>query len=231
MNKKIYPLLLTSTLIISNASDASEHINERAHNEELIGVTSGIVLGAVVAGPVGAIIGAFTGVLIGKSVGDDSEIDAQDAKIAEKDSQIQMLSNETKQLVELKQGQAQQLTKLGMRLTLPFTTGSSELARHIKQQLDDLAYAMSMSPELTVELTGYADRRGDSTYNQALSEQRVAEVKSYLVAQGVDNRRLTLKAFGANAPLSETQNTENDFFDRRVNIQFISSEARPTINQ
>ena len=223
MDKKVIALLLISNITISTSSYAAEQVDERDHNEELIGVTSGMVLGAVVGGPVGAIIGAFTGALIGKSVGDDSEIGAQDVKIAEKDSQIQILNDETKKLSELKQVQEQQLTELGMRLTIQFKTGSSELALHIKRQLDDLAYAMSISPKLTLEMTGYADRRGNSTYNQALSEQRVAEVKSYLVAQGVEENRLRFKAFGDSVPLSKDQNFENDFFDRRVSIELISS--------
>ncbi|MBR9727748.1 OmpA family protein [Shewanella intestini] len=46
---------------------------------------------------------------------------------------------------------------------------------------------MNISPELTLDLTGYADRRGDSGYNQALSEQRLVEVKNYIESQGVRN--------------------------------------------
>lgn len=163
---------------------------EREHNEELVGLTSGIVLGAVVGGPVGVIIGAFTGALLGKSVGDDSEIDSQQVKLVEKDSQLIALNDDNQtlkviagqyeeaqqQLALLKLAQEQKLTELAMGLNIQFKTGSSELAPHIKLQLDDLAYAMSISPELRLDMTGYADRRGDSTYNQALSEQRVAEV-------------------------------------------------------
>lgn len=245
MNKKIIALLVMSSLTLSNATHAQEQLDEREHNEELVGLTSGIVLGAVVGGPVGAIIGAFTGALLGKSVGDDSEIDAQHVKIAEKQSQIAALSSDKQsllviagqydeaqqQLAELKLAQDQKLTELAMGLNIQFKTGSSELAPHIKRQLDDLAYAITISPELRLDMTGYADRRGDSTYNQALSEQRVAEVKSYLVSQGVDESRLSYKAFGASAPLTEDQSFENDFFDRRVNIKLISNGSALAANQ
>ncbi|ACA86407.1 sortase-associated OmpA-like protein PdsO [Shewanella woodyi] len=238
MNKKIIALLVMSSLTLSNATHAQEQLDEREHNEELVGLTSGIVLGAVVGGPVGAIIGAFTGALLGKSVGDDSEIDAQHAKIAALSSDKQSLlviadqyDEAQQQLAELKLAQDQKLTELAMGLNIQFKTGSSELAPHIKRQLDDLAYAITISPELRLDMTGYADRRGDSTYNQALSEQRVAEVKSYLVSQGVDESRLSYKAFGASAPLTEDQSFENDFFDRRVNIKLISNGSALAANQ
>ncbi|GGI73135.1 membrane protein [Shewanella hanedai] len=245
MNKKIIALLVMSSLTVSNASFATEQTDEREHNEELVGLTSGIVLGAVVGGPVGAIIGAFTGALLGKSVGDDSEIDSQQAKLVEKDSQLIALNDDNQslqviasqydeaqqQLAQLKLAQEQKLTELAMGLNIQFKTGSSELAPHIQRQLDDLAYAMSISPELNLDMTGYADRRGDSTYNQALSEQRVAEVKSYLVAQGVDENRLAFKAYGASAPLAKDQSFENDFFDRRVNIKLIPRESALAANQ
>ena len=245
MNKKIIALLVMSSLTVSHASFAAEQTDEREHNEELVGLTSGIVLGAVVGGPVGAIIGAFTGALLGKSVGDDSEIDSQQVKLVEKDSQLNALNDDNQtlkviagqydeaqqQLALLKLAQEQKLTELAMGLNIQFKTGSSELAPHIKLQLDDLAYAMSISPELSLDMTGYADRRGDSTYNQALSEQRVAEVNAYLLAQGIDEHRLAFKAYGASAPLAEDQSFENDFFDRRVNIKLISSESALAANQ
>ena len=80
---------------------------------------------------------------------------------------------------------------------------------------------MALSPELMLDLTGYADRRGDSSFNQALSEQRLIEVTSYLVSQGVSSERLHAQAFGASAPLHTEQSFENDFFDRRVTLKIM----------
>lgn len=70
-------------------------------------------------------------------------------------------------------------------MNVQFRTGTAEIEPHFARQLDDLAYAMSLSPELMLDLTGYADRRGNSDYNQTLSEQRVEAVKSYLVSQAL----------------------------------------------
>lgn len=244
MKKQIIAAMVVSSLTLSNVSYASDTSDERQHHEELIGLSSGIVLGAVVAGPVGAIIGAFTGTIIGKSVGDESELDAQQTLLAMQESKMNQLSDENlslmaisnrydsaqHELAQLKTAEQQKLAELSLGLNVQFKTGSSELVPHFKLQLDDVAYAMSLSPELRLDLTGYADRRGDSTYNQALSEQRVAEVKTYLVNQGVDESRLDFRAYGASAPMTEEQSFENDFFDRRVTVKLLSTESALTAN-
>lgn len=236
--------MLVSSLAVSNVSFAADTDGERQHHEELIGLSSGIVLGAVVAGPVGAIIGAFTGGIIGKSVADESELESQQAQLALQESRMNQLSDENRslmaisdqyeeaqiQLTQLRAAQQQKLTELSLGLNVQFKTGSSELVPHFKEQLDEVAYAMSLSPELRLDLTGYADRRGDSTYNQALSEQRVAEVKSYLVNKGVEEGRLDFRAYGASAPMTQEQSFENDFFDRRVTVKLVTTESALTAN-
>ncbi len=244
MKKQIIAVMVVSSLTLSNVSYASDTSEERQHHEELIGLSSGIVLGAVVAGPVGAIIGAFAGTILGKSVGDESELGSQQAQLAMQESKMTQLSADNQslmtisnqydsvqhELAQLKAADQQKLTELALGLNVQFKTGSSELEPHFKLQLDDVAYAMSLSPEIRLDLTGYADRRGDSTYNQALSEQRVAEVKTYLVNQGVKERRLDFKAYGASAPMIEEQSFENDFFDRRVTVKLLSTESALTVN-
>ncbi len=240
--------LFISTISVANAESnlnaepMTEQVTEREHTEELVGLTSGAVLGAVVGGPVGAIIGAFAGTLIGKTVGDDSEIQTQKEMLVQQQQSIEIQTSELtalhekqqslaevtdeyllvqSQLTDLREAQQQQLQELAIGLNVQFKTGSSTIEPHFEQQLDDVAYLMALSPELMLDLTGYADRRGDSTFNQALSEQRLIEVTSYLQSQGVSAERLHAKAFGASAPLHAQQSFENDFFDRRVTLKIM----------
>ncbi len=51
-------------------------------------------------------------------------------------------------------------------------------------------------PDAHLTLEGHADVRGSVPYNQALSERRVARVKSFLVENGVPEANLATKAFG-----------------------------------
>ena len=241
MKKQLISTLIIGALVFSTQATAEQsvEVESSSNNEELIGLTSGIVLGAVVGGPVGAIIGAFTGTLVGKSVGDDDALKSQQAMLDEKEQQLIALNQQNESLVELsdqyeqaqqqltnlKMAQEQKLTELALGLNIQFKTGSSTIEPHFQSQLNDIAYAMSLSPELTLDLTGYADRRGDGDYNQALSEQRVAEVKSYLIEQGVTEQRLHNQAFGDSSPLMAEQSFENDFFDRRVTLKLQNQDG------
>lgn len=238
MKKQLISALIISSVTFSQASFAGQEEQEttRTHNEELIGLSSGIVLGAVVAGPVGAIIGAFTGTMIGKSVGDESELKQNTTQLAMQQQEIDNLAAEKQllattqqqtkqQLLALQQAQSTRLAELTLGLNVQFKTGSSEIQPHFQAQLDEVAYLLNQSPALRLDLTGYADRRGDSTYNQALSEQRAAEVRSYLVDRGVQVSRLDTSAFGASSPLNQEQSFENDFFDRRVTLRLVTEET------
>jgi len=47
---------------------------------------------------------------------------------------------------------------------------------------------------------GYADRIGGSSYNQTLSEDRVAAVKAYLVSQGIQSSKVSTSGKGETQP-------------------------------
>ncbi|WP_413472151.1 sortase-associated OmpA-like protein PdsO [Shewanella baltica] len=223
---------------LDNDVDASgmamdgEYANEDEQPEALIGLGGGALVGALVGGPVGAIIGAFTGTLIGKSVSDTDTLHVQQRQINLQESQLSELSvkqqaaekraseyaKAQQELDELLSAQRQLLSELALGLNVQFRTGSSEVESHFLPQLDDVAEVMNLSPELNLELKGYADRRGDVSYNQALSEQRLLEVRGYLIKQGVAAERMTTQAFGALSPLQAEQDRESDVFDRRVTL-------------
>jgi outer membrane protein OmpA-like peptidoglycan-associated protein len=60
----------------------------------------------------------------------------------------------------------------------------------------DFKKYLEARPDAHLTLEGHADVRGSVPYNQALSERRVARVKSFLVEQGVPEADLDTKAFG-----------------------------------
>lgn len=253
MKKQLIAATVISAILLPHTARAIavEPQNEREHTEELVGLSSGILLGAVVAGPVGAIIGAFTGTMIGKTVADEAEIADKNQQLVKQEHELvetqqQLIAMDLQQqelvqvsekyyelqtnLAELQANQQQTLNELTIGMNVQFKTGSSQIEPLFKQQLDNVAYMMTLSPELTIDLTGYADRRGDDQYNQALSEQRLAEVSQYLVNQGIDKQRLHGQAYGATLPLHTEQNHENDFFDRRVTLTLMSPDAELAAN-
>ena len=60
----------------------------------------------------------------------------------------------------------------------------------------DFKKYLEAKPDAHLTLEGHADVRGSVPYNQALSERRVARVKSVLVENGVPEANLETKAFG-----------------------------------
>ena len=66
----------------------------------------------------------------------------------------------------------------------------------------DFKKYLEAKPNTHLVLEGHADIRGSAEYNQALSERRVARVKSYLVEQGVPDADIETKAFGAQKNLT-----------------------------
>lgn len=86
----------------------------------------------------------------------------------------------------------------------------------------DFKKYLEAKPDTHLVLEGHADTRGAAAFNQALSERRVARVKSFLVAQGVPEADIETKAFGAQHNLttdevkqSIEQNTELSSEERK----------------
>lgn len=237
---------IISALVISSLMTLPAMAQERQDNqtEAAVGFGGGMVLGAVIGGPVGAIVGAFSGSLVGKSVGDDKHILAQQQTLEAQSIQITALTQKQqsleqlqaqyteaqRQLKTLQAARVSKLEELTVGMNVQFRTGTAEIEPHFAAQLKDIAYAMSLAPELTLDLSGYADRRGSAEFNQQLSEQRVQAVRDFLVQQGVDGERLTASAYGASAPLSQKESLEGDFFDRRVTLRLQSPDAALAAN-
>jgi outer membrane protein OmpA-like peptidoglycan-associated protein len=64
-------------------------------------------------------------------------------------------------------------------------------------------------PDAKLTLEGHADHRGSAAFNQALTERRVARVKSFLVEQGVPEADIQTQAFGAERNLTTDQVKES----------------------
>jgi outer membrane protein OmpA-like peptidoglycan-associated protein len=73
----------------------------------------------------------------------------------------------------------------------------------------DFKKYLEAKPDAHLTLEGHADHRGTAAFNQALTERRVARVKSFLVEQGVPEADIETKAFGAERNLTTEQVKES----------------------
>lgn len=70
-----------------------------------------------------------------------------------------------------------------------------------------------------VKLSGHADRVSSDSFNQRLSEKRVATVKSALVKKGVDASTITTEAFGESRNAVPTKDGVAEQLNRRVEVE------------
>jgi len=82
--------------------------------------------------------------------------------------------------------------------------------------INEIVKLMNAHPDLNFRIEGHTDSDGDESFNQKLSEDRAAAVKSMLVSIGIDASRLESKGWGESKPLSENSTPEGKANNRRV---------------
>lgn len=99
-----------------------------------------------------------------------------------------------------------------------FDTDSDHLKDESKATLDTLIAAARTEPAWNFGIEGYTDNVGGDAHNQTLSEKRALSVKAYLVAAGVDTKRLTTQGFGDSNPVSTNDTELGRSQNRRVEV-------------
>ena len=82
-----------------------------------------------------------------------------------------------------------------------FALDSSELNDEARETLRRQADWMSFNNSVAFVIEGHCDERGTRDYNLALGERRANAVKNYLVALGVEARRLNTVSYGKERPV------------------------------
>lgn len=213
---------------IASANEQSE-----AQKKENLGLTTGVVIGAIFGGPAGAFITGIAGNLIAKTMNDEEEIaQLTQAYKTEKLSNEQALVAYQNRIEQAEQSYQRELLALNeeyqttsllqaqnLLMSLQFSTGSSEIKPHYQEQIAALANIIGQSKDLKIDLSGYTDKQGSETLNQALSLARINAVKNALIDLGVDAGRINLFAYGEKNPVVASNEKEVSFYDRRVVIQ------------
>lgn len=99
-----------------------------------------------------------------------------------------------------------------------FDFSSARLRPESEPLLTEVASMLNEHPDWTLTLEGHTDKVGGAAYNQRLSEQRAAAVVAYLVAQGVDAKRLDSVGFGMDKPVASNDSEAGRAQNRRVEI-------------
>lgn len=226
-------------IVLSVTLTGTAQAKNSASKEEMIGVGSGALIGAAAGGPVGFVIGAAFGALIGDNmhIKNDS-IDELTVRLSQREqsmatvnrellkfrTQNDVLGNEVQKLRAIAKPELVELMQAGIAMDLSFRTDETELPGTTGLRLTELASALAALPDVSIQLDGFADERGDAAYNQELSERRVASIRERLVAAGVPDSRIRTKAHGE-VPAAEA--TPDSFaLNRKVSMTLYIDELQ-----
>ena len=102
--------------------------------------------------------------------------------------------------------------------TVYFEFDKTSLTSKSIQTLKSAVDALNENSTLQVTLSGHADERGTREYNLALGQRRAESVSDYLVLNGINKSRITVKSFGEEKPLAFGQDEASYAKNRRVEI-------------
>ncbi|MEO0984969.1 MAG: OmpA family protein [Cyanobacteria bacterium J06639_14] len=86
--------------------------------------------------------------------------------------------------------------------------------------LDQIAAAMQIHPTLVVDLHGHTDSRASDAYNQELALRRARNARAYLIQQGIDPARTTIRSLGETQLLTSERDRVEYARNRRVEFVF-----------
>jgi peptidoglycan-associated lipoprotein len=231
-NTKITTVIAFTCLLSTSA--IAEQRSQQEKTNEVVALSSGVIIGTAIAGPLGGIIAGIFGVLIAEDVNSDKRLETANNSLQQKDQQLFVMQQNFElakeramlQIASMDSALEQSIPKI--ESNIQFKTASYVLEKHYKSQLDLIAQTLQKNPKLKITLSGFADKRGDSTFNQALSEQRALTVKSYLMNIGIKEQQVITNSFGESSLVSAGEHFEDDFFDRRVMLRVSDGQTEMT---
>ncbi len=102
-----------------------------------------------------------------------------------------------------------------------FETSKFDLKPESKVELDKLVSFLTFNKTLRIQLSGHTDNVGDKKMNQLLSQNRAKAVYDYLIANGIDLKRLTYVGYGDTRPKVKNDTDQNRAINRRTEFKVI----------
>ncbi len=107
---------------------------------------------------------------------------------------------------------------------IQFDTGKTVITDEAAGILANVKAIMEEYPQAKFHVEGHTDSTGSAKTNDRLSEARAAAVRDYLVANGVDEFRLSSKGYGSNNPIADNKTRAGRKQNRRVEIKVVNPD-------
>ena len=215
-----YTIAIVAILALTTQTAAAA-----SSKEENVGVGTGAVVGALAGGPVGLIIGAAFGAKIGDSIHQKSEsidtlqgsLQTSQRSVARLERGVDELNAEVAHLQSVARPELVSLMQAGIDMDLLFRTDEFALTDTTGDRLAQMAASLANMPGVRIQLDGFADERGDATYNHELSAKRVDFVRELFITSGVHPSRISSSAHGER--VAQSPDVDSYALERRVSVK------------
>ena len=116
--------------------------------------------------------------------------------------------------------------EVGQIKTIHFGLNSNDIDPADLEILDQIAMFLKFDHKQAVNVIGYTDSSGSSSYNESVSQFRANAVKSYLIGKGAPITSIKTKALGDEKPIGDNATSEGRRLNRRVEIEFVGLSQR-----
>ena len=99
-----------------------------------------------------------------------------------------------------------------------YKTGKAELLKGSLPDLNRLVNLLKDNPEMTIDIMGHTDDRGEAEANRLLSEKRAKAIADYLISKGVPEKRVLYRGLGELYPVRSNDTADGRRQNRRVEI-------------
>ena len=103
--------------------------------------------------------------------------------------------------------------------TILFDLNKSTIRSESFETLQNIADIMSEYPTAKFHIEGHTDSQGSEAYNEKLSRERAASVRTYLTTKGVAANKLTSEGYGELRPIATNKTAAGRQQNRRVEIK------------
>lgn len=114
--------------------------------------------------------------------------------------------------------------KLNIPSDISFDTGRSDIKPKLQPILNQFAQGLGSQPNTEIRIVGHTDSTGSDAINNPLSIDRANSARDYLVARGVDARRIVTEGRGSREPIADNGTEAGRARNRRIEI-FLAERA------
>ncbi len=221
--KKFAAITTLSLALIahSNQSLATTAVTEAKQGATFATTT---IVGTIIGGPVGFVVGALAGGYLGEEIKQADEATTSLTLAEEKITALEeeLVVNQALLVEQTNQSEPYKLKLESLPMRVFFPTNSDQLNTDASSVVDSIAKVLLDNPDVSIELTGHTDPRGNDDYNNVLSQYRAKAVKDKLIEIGVEDYRIDTHGEGENYSKAHKGDREAYALERRVDIDFLT---------